>query len=149
MKHLSFRIKGIPVAKGRPRFFRVGKYVGTYTPKKTKEWENLIAESVLKYKPKKLWAGPIHMFVIFYMPRPKSIKKHIYEHIKKPDLDNLIKCVSDALQGIIYEKDSQIYYITARKIYTQEKKEPGISIILCEEVQNDKRNRQFKGALGD
>jgi Holliday junction resolvase RusA-like endonuclease len=44
---------------------------------------------------------------------------------KRPDLDNYLKMVLDALQGVVYVDDSQIVYMISSKIYSER---PGIRI---------------------
>ena len=62
--------------------------------------------------------GPIAISIHFYMPRTNKLKNQTdYFHAKKPDLDNLIKMVLDCATGILYEDDSTVAQITARKIY--------------------------------
>ena len=36
---------------------------------------------------------------------------------KRPDGDNVLKLVADALNGVAYEDDSQIVYMTIKKEY--------------------------------
>ena len=43
-------------------------------------------------------------------------------HMKKPDLDNLVKFYCDISNGILYEDDAQIYSLVARKKYALEPK---------------------------
>ena len=38
---------------------------------------------------------------------------------KKPDIDNAIKAIADALNGVAYYDDSQIVYIEATKHYAE------------------------------
>ena len=65
--------------------------------------------------------------IVFYMQIPKRANKKQrtemiegrIRHMKKPDTDNLIKAVLDALNGIAYKDDSQIYKITAEKKYSE------------------------------
>ena len=60
--------------------------------------------------------GPIKLTCYFFMPIPltSSLKKKreaveaIQLHTKKPDCDNLIKFVSDQMNGIIYKDDAQV-----------------------------------------
>lgn len=39
--------------------------------------------------------------------------------LKKPDTDNIVKVVSDALNGVAYHDDTQIASIWAEKIYSE------------------------------
>lgn len=57
--------------------------------------------------------------------------------ISKPDIDNLIKGVLDALQGILYVNDSQVYKITARKFWGT-KDETIIKLFLLSEEDRNK-----------
>lgn len=128
MKEISFIIDGDPVAKGRPRFRRIGNYVQTYTPAKTKNAEKHIEECFKKQvnnfkMPEK---GPISLTIEFFMPIPTSLSKKKKDallgqpHTKKPDLDNFCKSVCDALNGIAWEDDSCIYDMRLIKVYAAE-----------------------------
>ena len=66
----------------------------------------------------------------FYLLRPKSLPKKIEHHVKKPDLDNLMKAIKDALKGVCYRDDSQIISVTATKKYTS--LNPGVAIEIME-----------------
>jgi Holliday junction resolvase RusA-like endonuclease len=35
----------------------------------------------------------------------------------RPDLDNLLKAISDGMNGVVFRDDSQVVEVTARKIY--------------------------------
>ncbi len=118
MRNIKFKITGTPVPKGRPRFFRRGKYMGTYTPSNTRKWEEFVRFQAIRYTPQTLWEGPISMTLKFLILRPKSLPKKVVWHIKKPDVDNLAKSIKDALQGIIYRTDSQIFSLTVMKEYS-------------------------------
>jgi Holliday junction resolvase RusA-like endonuclease len=110
-----------PVAKGRPRVTRWG----TYTPKKTQEYSDTVAAiAILHYK--EPISCPCELRLTFVMPIPKSTPKKLLEtivdspHIKRPDVDNLIKGVTDPLNGIAYTDDSLIYKLYATKVYGDE-----------------------------
>ena len=68
--------------------------------------------------------GVVRLRVVFDMPIPKSwSKKRKNEaagcyHTSKPDLDNLQKALLDAMNGIVFEDDSQVADIRAVKRYT-------------------------------
>ena len=38
--------------------------------------------------------------------------------LKKPDMDNIVKVVADALNGVAYHDDTQIALIVAKKAYS-------------------------------
>ena len=68
------------------------------------------------------------------MPIPKYLKnkvKHGEPHLVKPDLDNLIKAVKDALTGTIIVDDKAIYCYKkdTKKIYSNT---PGIEVFVTE-----------------
>lgn len=100
--------EGMPVGKARARTVRnaSGK-TWSYTPAKTaeaeEEWRwlylNVCQPAYV------LTEEPLSMTVIAYMPDP----------LKKLDLDNICKCVLDALEGMAYKNDSQIVHIEAWK----------------------------------
>lgn len=115
---IVFTVYGVPVGKARPRVVRLktGESV-TFTPKNTKNWEELIRYQALDYRPEKLLDGPLFARIAFYLPRPRSApKKRKYPDVK-PDHDNLEKAVFDALEGIIYTNDSRIVEKHFKKLY--------------------------------
>ena len=63
--------------------------------------------------------GPIVMDIAFFKTRPKSYAKSVLHWTKKPDIDNLIKLVLDALNGVFYVDDAQVMRITASKQYDE------------------------------
>lgn len=80
-----------------------------------------------------LISGPIAVEIRFIMPIPKSWSKKKQEeaigdyHIKKPDTDNLVKGVFDALNKIAWNDDNQVAKVTAVKLYGER---PGIEISI-------------------
>lgn len=119
-------IKTVPIPKGRPRFYG-GHAV---TPEKTRKYEKLIRDS---WEHGIVEGKSIMIEIEFRMPIPQSYsnkKKAELEwapHNKKPDLDNLVKAVLDALNGVAFEDDSLISDINAGKIYAEE---PGVYIMI-------------------
>ena len=119
---IQFSIMGSPVAKGRPRFSMHGGVPHTYTPQKTRDYEALIAQEARL-------AGctpsekPLKMTVEAWFLLPKSkdalrkIESNLGQCTKKPDVDNIFKIYGDALNGIAYLDDSQIYSGTCTKGY--------------------------------
>ncbi len=66
----------------------------------------------------------IKLVIEYHMPIPKSYSKRKAKeclqgpHTKKPDLSNLLKFTEDSLNGIVWEDDSLISEIEARKFYS-------------------------------
>lgn len=109
---LDITIKGSPIAKGRARVTRHG----AYTPKKTKDnsaYIRLVVASVLEMDEPSTMPIEIKMEFSFEPPRSASAKKReqlltIGYHCIKPDVDNLVKQIYDALNGLVWADDKQI-----------------------------------------
>jgi Holliday junction resolvase RusA-like endonuclease len=91
--------------------------MGTYTPTATRSWEQFVQFQALEHAPKYLPECPVELHAIFTFERPKSLPKKVTYHIKKPDADNVLKAVSDALEGIFYKNDNQIFKLSTSKRY--------------------------------
>ena len=109
----SFNIRIRPKPKQRPRF--AGH---AYTPAETQKYEERIAYEVYRQGATKM-QGPIFISIGFFYKRPKRMKNP-ERHTKRPDLDNLIKGVLDALNGVLWDDDAQIASLDADKWYAEE-----------------------------
>lgn len=117
----TFFVPGQPKAKGRPRMTRRGH---VFTPKATKEAEREIADSV-SAQGAEVEDGPVSVTIKLMMQIPKSwpewkkdaARMGHYRHVSRPDVDNLVKLTKDALNGICWKDDSQVYHVTAEKMY--------------------------------
>jgi Holliday junction resolvase RusA-like endonuclease len=128
---IFIELSGKPTAKARARVYkRKNNKYGSYTPKKTKAYSNDLAGAAIDaMKGKKMLEGALVVNISCYMPIPKTLRKKVKAgdpHIKKPDLDNIIKQL-DALNGIVYKDDSQLCFISAWKMYATE---PRLEIIV-------------------
>ena len=120
-KRISFTIEGEPTGKGRPRH---GKYK-TYTPAKTKAVENNIAY-FFKVNIGHYFEGYVKLKLDLYYSIAKSDSKKkklmkLNNEIrpnKKPDIDNVVKLVADALNEVAYKDDTQIIELECRKFYS-------------------------------
>lgn len=63
------------------------------------------------------FTGPVHVVLEFTRPLPKSYakKRNGEADTAKPDLDNMVKSVLDALSGVAWRDDSQVIVIQAMK----------------------------------
>lgn len=129
MKIVSFTIPGEPKGKGRHRTTHTqgGKAI-QYTPKGTRLYEETVANEYLR-QCGNVRVGDneyVDIKILAYFKIPKSankedaerMRKNIIRPAKKPDVDNIIKIVADALNGIAYKDDKQIVDSVARKFYS-------------------------------
>ena len=123
---VMFSVEGTPIGKGRPKFARRGNFVSTYTPTKTRDYESLIAEAArIAMSTAEPLKTPVAAYIYITVPIPQSYSKKrsaacldgFERPCKKPDADNILKAYFDAMNGIVYEDDSQIVSIHATKRY--------------------------------
>jgi Holliday junction resolvase RusA-like endonuclease len=60
--------------------------------------------------------GPLYMALTVYRSRPAK-PAHERCDTRKPDLDNLVKTIADALNGLAYKDDAQICELRAFKLH--------------------------------
>lgn len=126
MKSIKFTVWGEPQGKARPRFTRMGR---TYTPKKTVDYENEIREKFRENcgRLKNPLTENLKLIVHAYFEPAESYSKSKKEKClanmilpnKKPDIDNILKAVMDALNKVAYEDDKQITYCIMKKRYSR------------------------------
>lgn len=95
----TFTVAGTPIGKGRPRVTTRG----TFTPKRTREYEAAIAD----------WAS---LIVPWGWPKDKAYRLTVRYTGRRSDGDNILKAVADALQGITYDNDRQIDHHVAIRL---------------------------------
>ena len=136
-----FVVTGKPVGKGRPRASTRGGYVRMYTDAKTLGYEAAIADEAARAMGKMgLFETPLQMQVSCYYPIPKSWPKKIKQGALdeevfpkvKPDLDNVVKAVLDALNGVVYLDDAQVVNLVATKRYATE---PRVEVYIFEKLK--------------
>lgn len=125
----EFEVPGKITGKGRPR---VNSYTGiVYTPTQTKDYECLIEQYfLLKYPRFKQIEQRAKVSIIAYFDIPKSTKKSDIEGMlnneisptKKPDIDNIVKIVLDAMNKFAFKDDIQITKLEVEKKYSNEEK---------------------------
>jgi len=122
---IELAVEGPPVALKRHRHTKSGH---TYDPSK-KDKADFLAK-VQNMKPKYPIEGPISLSCEFYVDHPKShYRSGQYSNelkpgtdvwrVKRPDIDNYVKLVLDALNGVFYKDDSQVCHIEAIKKYSK------------------------------
>ena len=125
----TFIVEGKPQSKLRPRVV-TNKYTGKkhgYTPEKTVKYEDLIRWSYKAAGGQYLGEKLLEVEIKAYYPIPKSTSKKQRLAIEeggirpqtKPDCDNIIKGVLDALNGVAYYDDKQVVCVCCNKYYSQ------------------------------
>jgi Holliday junction resolvase RusA-like endonuclease len=134
MTRIVIRPAGVPVGKGRPRFLRLTG--GVYTPPKTRAYEQQLAwasKEAMRARPP--WVGPIRLEITAYMPIPASWPQRRRSRAMEgrelpeclPDADNVLKIIADALNGIVFVDDRQVFDARIRKFYAAE---PSVEITV-------------------
>ena len=121
----TFIINGEPTAKGRPRFTKRGH---TYTPKKTKDYEDSIEKQLIEQGAKPFTKEiPLRVEATFYKGYLKSwTKAELFQvkdgsllPVRRPDLDNYVKGILDGANGLLWHDDSQIVDLILCKRYDE------------------------------
>lgn len=123
---IVFQLPGAPQGKGRPRAARRGNFVTLYTPAETRSYEGMIRLAAERAMAGRLpIEGPviIMMAAVFDIPKGFSKKRRAAAlegaefPAKKPDLDNIVKIWTDAMNGVIFKDDCQIVSTRCSKVY--------------------------------
>ena len=118
---IEFFVFGDPRGKGRPRFRG-----HAYTDSKTRAYENKIQEAFIQSGGNMIPKGtPVGVEVQcrFRIPcsytkrRKEQCRENLELPLKKPDGDNVLKIVCDALNGLAYTDDTQVSDMVVRKRY--------------------------------
>ena len=133
---MHFVIPGKPKGKTRPRFSKGGK--NTYTDKGTREYEEKVAEAFREAGG--TMANYAAIKIRAYYLIPQKTRKDILAGMisgkirpaKKPDLDNVLKIIMDALTGVAFEDDNQIVQAYIEKMYGEE---PRVEVTLYEPAE--------------
>lgn len=134
---IQFTVYGEPVAQGRPRFSSQGGFVRAYDPAKSKDFKKYVQLVAAQNRPEQLLTGPIAMKVVIYKSTLKSFSKKKIEAaergdlrpLTKPDVDNYVKGIKDALKSIVWKDDSQVVELHISKYYSSS---PRIEISIQE-----------------
>lgn len=135
----SFVVPGPPKGKERPR---VTKH-GAYTPTSTVEYENYVRTCYEQQCPD-IYFGQqsIKVSAVAYVTPLKKYKKqerldalaNLTHPRSKPDVDNIIKAVLDALNKVAFDDDYYIYELHIVKKFTDE---PRLEISIVTEDESD------------
>lgn len=132
-------VPGQPIARPRQRVGVVQGHARTFTDGKHpvhayKAAIRMAYQQVTDAAPND---GPMTMRIeaVFERPKSKCWKSKpmpSYPHTSKPDFDNVAKSVADALNGLAYRDDSQLWLVTVTKRVAAGDEQPRTEIVLKE-----------------
>lgn len=120
----AFTFYGEAIAKGRPRGAVRGKFVRFYTPERTSTFEGkvrAVAAVAMATDGSDPTPDACHVEIGFEKAMPISWpkKKRLLMRgepiTQSPDLDNQVKAVLDALNGVVFEDDKQVSDLTVSR----------------------------------
>lgn len=133
MRTISVWVAGTPIAQGSIKAVGStpsGHAILTSTAKGLKPWRTQIGWA-LQQQVTELTAGPVSVGLLFLLPRPKSLPKtREIPHVKRPDIDKILRAVLDAMSNVVYHDDSQVNKILVEKRYALVSEQPGVCIRL-------------------
>lgn len=153
---IEFTIYGEPMGKQRPKVSVRNGYPHAYTPKETIMYENKVLmfyKDKIKdteYENKVIFDNnqivEMNLVAYFSLTKQDFNKKGLSKSgnykinrkycDKKCDIDNIVKIVLDALNGICYNDDKQVVKITASKVYTLEQPRVEVSFNEIKSTEN-------------
>lgn len=128
----TFTVPGNPFGKQRPRFN--AKMKRTFTPKETTSYEERVRSAYLRtlapggnvsVSDLRPTVRPVRLDIIAYVPIAASVSKRARAAmlgapcLKTPDYDNIGKIIGDALNGIAWADDKQVYDGRVRKFWSE------------------------------
>lgn len=124
---ILFTIPGKPIAQARARAVRRANYVTMYDPKLSRQYKTIVATYAKQAYPLQPIDSAVKVVIDLFLPIPTSFNKRRKQEAiegklrptKKPDYDNLVKGVQDAMNGICYTDDCQIVDAVISKYYSE------------------------------
>nr|DAK35256.1 MAG TPA: Endodeoxyribonuclease RusA [Caudoviricetes sp.]DAX74393.1 MAG TPA: Endodeoxyribonuclease RusA [Caudoviricetes sp.] len=112
MYRYNLEINIRPIPKARPRLSKFA----VYTPKKTADYEKLIAYEWKRRYKNLILKGAVKLDLLFCFKKAKSCKKDY--HTQRPDIDNLEKAILDGLNKTAFVDDCQVVEMKSQKVFS-------------------------------
>ena len=148
---MEFFVPGLPKTAGSKRAFAhrtTGKIIVTDdTGKPGRRWRADVQAAAAQAYGGPLLTGPLEVTLGFHLPRPKGhygtgrnaekLRPSAPDyHTVKPDIDKLSRAVLDALKGVVWRDDAQVWKKLASKRYA-EIDGPGVHVRICTSEAGD------------
>jgi endodeoxyribonuclease rusA len=112
MYRYNIEINARPIPKARPRLSKFA----VYTPKKTADYEKLIAYEWKRRYKNLILKNAVKLDLLFCFKKAKSCKKDY--HTQRPDIDNLEKAILDGLNKTAFVDDCQVVEMKSQKVFS-------------------------------
>jgi Holliday junction resolvase RusA-like endonuclease len=123
-KRVTVVVAGVPVTQGSMKAFTVGGQAIVDAVHRQ------LGESI------DLYTGPVRLSAAFRLPRPKTLPKRRRTWptgARSGDADKFLRCLGDALTGVLIADDSLIVDARVTKDYAEAGAQPGV-IFTLEEI---------------
>ena len=131
---IRFEVRGVPAPGGSktvqfPRRggkiqYRAGSpvfFVRDDAGKKNTDWRRAVASACrVAMNGAPPLGGPLSLRVVFWMPRPKSLRRGRAYPAVRPDATKLLRATEDALTGIAWRDDAQVCEQAVSKRYADD-----------------------------
>ena len=153
MNTIKFFVPGKPATAGSKRGFvnkKTGKILMVDDCKRNPDWKNTCRAFAYQAYQRAPTRAAVTLSVDFWLPRPKShygTGKNATQlkstapryHTTIPDATKLLRCLEDALTGILWRDDAQIVSQTVTKRYADDGERIGAQI-MCRTFKQEKDN---------
>jgi Holliday junction resolvase RusA-like endonuclease len=138
VSEIRFTVPAIPIAQPRQRVTMIAGRPHNYTPTKHpvnqfKATCQMAAQGLADLS----YCAPgvgLALEAVFVMPRPGGLPKRLgtgrLPHAKRPDGDNLLKSLTDALKGICWRDDAQLCDVRTMKWVAAADEVPHVEITI-------------------
>jgi len=118
---MKFTILGEPVPKGAMKAVFAKGFMHKYVPAKTRNAmadmrAQIVSQLPAEWQP---YDCPLALHIQIYKSKPKSAKKTDKWPSKRPDTDNYLKTILDAMNTVVFKDDALVCYIEATKMYDE------------------------------
>jgi crossover junction endodeoxyribonuclease RusA len=138
---ITFAVLGTPRPQGSKRYVGNGRFIEASDVKPWRAAIAAAAEKAMEQANLPAFDGPVVVSVVFFMPRPRSVKRQWPE--VAPDTDKLQRAVGDGLsvdtKAVLTDDSKIVKWESAVKVYA-DSRQPGAWISIRPATEQDLRD---------